>query len=95
MLRQKRDSETHLKRDEGLDGTALDSDAGGHDFDDAPVQHFVTLWQTCDRHKLNLEDDITTSVLDHSIFNLELIVMFVAATSQVVKNVRLCLEING
>ena len=81
--------ETHLKRDEGLDGAALHSDARGHDLDDAPVQHFVTLWQTRNRHEFNLEDDITARVLDHSILNLQLIVMFVAATSKVQK-VKIC-----
>ena len=70
---------TYLEGDEGLDGPALDGDAGGHDLDDAAVKDLVALGQARNRHELHLENDVATGVLDHAVINLETLLVLVTA----------------
>jgi len=70
---------TYLERNEGLDWSTLHSDTSGHNLDDTTVQHFIPKGQTCDGHKLDLEDDVATGVLDDPIVNLEPLVVLVTA----------------
>lgn len=76
----KSSSFAYLERNEGLDGTALDLDAGGDNLDDTTIKDLVTLWHACDSHELHFKDDVSARILNHSVLDFE--TLFVLVTGK-------------
>ena len=81
---------TYLEGDEGLDGTALHLEASGDDLDDTAIEHLVSLGQARNGHKLDFEDHVSARVLDHTVFNLQALLVLMAKRILKSESVKSC-----